>query len=256
MSISAIQQMQPEELPVLHSRLKGHSAGGSVTLQPTCTEMKVQLLCCSLSKKETQFIQRLNSSEQPIPSPYLPARHTHSLKTLVLDLDETLLHSSLRPDFPYEKELQVTLEGRTGVLYTGRRPGLQTFLEVLASMYELVAFTASTEEYANAVLDWIDPGKLIKHRLYRSHCVLVEGILVKDLRVLGRDLSDVVILENSFYSFGLQLDNGVPVRSWYGAAADSELQRVLPELQHLAQSKDVRKELAPRLCLRQLILGS
>ncbi len=178
------------------------------------------------------------------------------MKTLVLDLDETLLHSSLRPDFPYEKELQVTIEGHVGTLYCGRRPYLQAFLEALALHFELVAFTASTTEYASAVLDWADPQHLIKHCLSRTHCRVVEGVLVKDLRVLGRDLSEVIILENSVYAFGLQLDNGVPVVSWQGAVDDCELESLLPHLQVFAHSSDVRKSLEQCLQLRRLILSS
>lgn len=178
------------------------------------------------------------------------------MKTLVLDLDETLLHSSLRPDFPYEKELQVTIEGHIGTLYCGRRPYLQAFLEALAPHFELVAFTASTTEYASAVLDWADPQHLIKHCLSRTHCRVAEGVLVKDLRVLGRDLSEVIILENSVYAFGMQLDNGVPVVSWQGAVDDCELSSLLPHLLVFAGSSDVRKSLDECLQLRRLILSS
>lgn len=219
--------------------------------------MPLKLICPLINQKEAQFIRRLNATPlQTLPCCLPPRSKESPVKTLVLDLDETLLHSSLRPDFHYEKELQVTIEGHTGNIYCGRRPYLQAFLEALAPHFELVVFTASTAEYSSAVLGWADPQHLIKYCLSRTHCRVVEGVLVKDLRVLGRDLSEVIILENSIYAFGMQLDNGVPVASWQGALDDCQLESLLPHLQAFAQSSDVRKSLEQCLQLRRLILSS
>lgn len=177
-------------------------------------------------------------------------------KTLVLDLDETLAHSSLRPDFPYERVLQLTIRGQTGSVFSGRRPFLHKFLQEAAQLFELVAFSASEEEYASALLDWIDPERLIKHRLFKSACTLAEGLPIKDLRVLGRNLSDVVIVDNSLYAFGLQLDNGIPIGSWYGDQADEELVRLLPALRILAEVPDAPAWLRKQLSLARLVLNN
>lgn len=72
-------------------------------------------------------------------------------------------------------------------------------------MYQVGVFTASHREYADAVIDLIDPeGSLINFRLYREHCFQTdEGIFIKDLRVIrNRDLKDVILVDNSVYSFG------------------------------------------------------
>ena len=92
------------------------------------------------------------------------------------------------------------------------------------------------------VLDQIDPGQsLIQHRLYREHCVEVQGHFVKDLRVFqNRRLENVAIVDNSCVSFCSQLDNGVPVRSWTGEAADRELFALAEYLQELATA-DIRE---------------
>lgn len=43
---------------------------------------------------------------------------------------------------------------------------------------------------------------------------------VKDLRVLGRDLSGVVLVDNAAYSYAFQLDNGVPILPFYHGDGD------------------------------------
>ena len=65
-------------------------------------------------------------------------------------------------------------------------------------------FTASHQCYADVVLDYIDPDRtLIHHRLYRDNCVVVNGVHIKDLRILRqRKLKDIVIVDNAAYSFG------------------------------------------------------
>lgn len=76
-----------------------------------------------------------------------------------------------------------------------KRPGLDEFLQKSSELYEIVVFTASVEYYAGPVLDAIDRKRCISHRLYREHCVRVDGEFVKDLSRLGRDISKVVIID-------------------------------------------------------------
>lgn len=76
-------------------------------------------------------------------------------------------------------------------------------------------FTASSQGYADVILDYLDPtGELIHHRLYRESCVHDEslGAYIKDLRIFeGVDLKDIFIVDNAIYSFSYQLDNGIPI---------------------------------------------
>jgi len=76
-------------------------------------------------------------------------------------------------------------------------------------MFEIVVFTASEAPYANKVLDLIDPKGFIEHRLFRQHYTQVNGNFVKDLTLLGRPLSDIVIIDNSPVSFAFQPMNGI-----------------------------------------------
>lgn len=49
----------------------------------------------------------------------------------------------------------------------------------------------------------MDPdGSLIARTLYRDHCMVSkEGVHIKDLRVVGRDLRSLVLVDNAAYSF-------------------------------------------------------
>ena len=87
----------------------------------------------------------------PVAAPYLPASRDPNGYTLVLDLDETLVHY-------YE----VGGEGNFRI-----RPGCDIFLKEMSEIYEVVIFTAAMQDYANWVLDNIDKEKRISFRLYR-----------------------------------------------------------------------------------------
>ena len=76
--------------------------------------------------------------------------------TLVLDLDETLVH--------FKNE-----NGKAKFLI---RPYVYNLLKNLSTFYELIIFTAAQKEYADWILDKIDSKKSISHRLYREHCVM------------------------------------------------------------------------------------
>lgn len=79
--------------------------------------------------------------------------------------------------------------------------------------------------------------------MYRQHCVLTpEGYYVKDLRIINDlDLKNVVLVDNSVFSFAYQLDNGIPIIPFYNDANDEELCHLIFYLETLAEVDDVRE---------------
>ncbi|KAH8073695.1 phosphoprotein phosphatase [Aureococcus anophagefferens] len=135
--------------------------------------------------------------------------------------------------------------GVTSTVYAKSRPRLDDFLRYAAARFEVVIFTASHHAYAETLLDKIDPdGSLIDHRLFRDACATVDGLYLKDLDVLGRDLAKVAIVDNTPYVFGFQPDNAIPIESWYDDEADDELDKLKALLDRLEHAPDVRPLLA------------
>jgi len=176
----------------------------------------------------------------------LPPRDIHDdRKTLVLDMDETLIHCSFHDEQSIPCDWMFSLEsgGSMTDVFCRVRPHLEKFLRVASMMFEIVVFTASQENYANKVLDFIDPTGYIEHRLFRQHCTQVHGYYVKDLSLLGRPLRDTVIIDNSPISFAFQPMNGILCDDWSGNPSDFELLQLIPILQQLDLSMDLRQKL-------------
>ncbi|XP_019464319.1 PREDICTED: uncharacterized protein LOC109362759 [Lupinus angustifolius] len=167
--------------------------------------------------------------------------------TLVLDLDETLVHSTLEHCDDADFTFNVFYNMKENTVYVRQRPNLQTFLETVSEMFEVIIFTASQSIYAKQLLDILDPdGRLISRRVYRESCIFSHGNYIKDLTVLGVDLTKVAIIDNSPQVFQLQVNNGIPIKSWYDDPLDCALMSLLPFLEILADSDDVRPIIAQR----------
>ncbi|KAJ6838613.1 CTD small phosphatase-like protein 2 isoform X1 [Iris pallida] len=178
-----------------------------------------------------------------------PAVPTETRKriTLVLDLDETLVHSTVEHCEDADFTFPVFFNMKEHTVYVRRRPHLQTFLQKVADMFEVVIFTASQSIYAEQLLDILDPEKkLISHRMYRESCIFSNGNCTKDLTVLGIDLAKVAIIDNTPQVFQLQVNNGIPIKSWFDDPSDQALLSLLPFLATLVDADDVRPIIAKR----------
>ena len=108
-----------------------------------------------------------------------------------------------------------------------------------AKWFELIIYTASLKKYADPLLDWLDPKGLISYRLFREDCTHYQGIYVKDLSRINRDLKKTIIIDNSPTSYYFHPECALPTISWYDDMNDKELFLFLPILEGLSRVKDV-----------------
>ena len=146
-----------------------------------------------------------------VPTPYLeklPSEKENTTYTLVLDLDETLVHFFYTPS------------GGTFLI----RPYCFQFLEEMSRIFEIIIFTAALKDYADSILDILDPNKkLINYRLYRQHTSISGVTFCKDLSKIGRNLGRTLIVDNLADNFKLQPNNGIHIWTWIDDMKDTQL---------------------------------
>ncbi|KAI0304191.1 NLI interacting factor-like phosphatase-domain-containing protein [Russula brevipes] len=184
----------------------------------------------------------------------------HLPKTLVLDLDETLIHSTSRPlPAPGIRGLfgtrrgashtvEVTMGGRHTTYHVYKRPFVDFFLRKVSAWYTLVIFTASMQEYADPVIDWLDAGQgILRRRFFRESCTqLPNGSYTKDLALVEKDLSRICLVDNSPICYSVNEMNGIPIEGWTHDPSDEALLDLLPVLDSLRFTSDVRRVLGIR----------
>ncbi|CDW79742.1 nli interacting factor-like phosphatase family protein [Stylonychia lemnae] len=186
-------------------------------------------------------------------------RRPHINKTIIFDLDETLVHCV--EDIlnnPADRMIKVQFpNGEVATAGVNIRPYAIECLRRASQLFQIVVFTASHKSYADVVLDILDPkNEIFEMRLYRESCVRSQdGVYVKDLRIFEhcRSLSDMVLVDNAVYSFGYQLENGIPIIPFYDDKEDEELLHLSQYLECLAKNGgDVREHNRKAFQLREL----
>ena len=168
---------------------------------------------------------RTNNINSTIP--FLPPIAKEYKYTLVLDMDETLVH--------------FFFTHLSGMFFV--RPFCFEFLNELNSMYEIITFTAGTKDYADGILNQLDKnGDIIKYRLYRQHTSISGCNVYKDLNKIGRDLSKTIIIDNLRENFKMQPNNGIFIKTWTSDVNDTQfkvLKKILKDI-YILNVSDVR----------------
>lgn len=189
------------------------------------------------------FLAALPDTALPRYRVILP-RHS---KILVLDLDETLVHSTAQSAKDCDFMVEVLINRSSCLYYVSKRPHVDHFLDQVSSWYHLVIYTASLKEYADPVISWLDRGRRVfRKRLFRSACVERDGVYLKDLTLVDSDLARVALVDNSPASFLVHPDNAIPIEGWINDRKDTGLLDLLPFLDALRFVEDVRSILSLR----------
>ncbi|ORX59458.1 hypothetical protein DM01DRAFT_1365978 [Hesseltinella vesiculosa] len=175
--------------------------------------------------------------------------------TMVFDRDstivyETLIHSvrlgspeandTVHPAIK-RKKIEVQYDKQSLLYEVYKRPHVDFFLKTISQWYKVVIFTASMSEYADPVIDWLDQDQtMVSQRYFRQSCVAKDGNYLKDICLAETDLSKVCLVDNSPVAYDLYKENGIPIPTWISSANDNSLLDLLPLLDALRFTSDVR----------------
>ena len=200
-----------------------------------------KLLFTKKTFNQNKIINNVNTSRFQAPTKITKKPKIIHKKVLILDIDETLVHSAFTPfNRPSDIILNIKFNGLNRTIYVLKRPYIDEFLKELSDTFEIITFTASLSQYADPLLDKLDKGYIIKLRLFRENCIFHKGIFIKDLRKIGKELKDIIIIDNNPASYLVNIDNGLPILTWYDNLKDNELMKLIPLLKYLSNVEDVR----------------
>nr|VZH95509.1 unnamed protein product [Spirometra erinaceieuropaei] len=168
-----------------------------------------------------------------------PRESDRNKKCFIIDLDETLVHSSFKAVEKADFRVGVEIDGSIHQVYVLKRPFVDEFLQAMADIYECVLFTASLSKYADPVADFLDKWDVFRYRLFREACVYHRGNYVKDLAQIGRPIDQIVILDNSPASYMFHATHAVQITSWFDDTSDRALLELIPYFQRLAGEPNV-----------------
>ncbi|XP_016386408.1 CTD (carboxy-terminal domain, RNA polymerase II, polypeptide A) small phosphatase-like b isoform X2 [Sinocyclocheilus rhinocerous] len=248
------QVTNPKEEEILSSNAEKVSLSNSSLKKKRTRSIFSSLFCC-LRSYDAEPSATPNNNSSPLPPPveengappkppekYLLPEvniNDYGKKCVVIDLDETLVHSSFKPISNADFIVPVEIDGTVHQVYVLKRPHVDEFLQKMGELFECVLFTASLAKYADPVADLLDQWGVFQARLFRESCVFHRGNYVKDLSRLGRELRNVIIVDNSPASYIFHPENAVPVQSWFDDMNDTELLDLLPFFEGLSKEEDV-----------------
>ena len=119
--------------------------------------------------------------------------------TLILDLNKTLAFFDIN-----SKNISL-------------RNGLFSFLSMLKPYYEIISFSCEPNEITESIIREIESQKIyFDYHLTREHSILYGNTLVKDISLIGRDPSKIIIIDDDKNCFQLNNENGIKISEFNG----------------------------------------
>ena len=170
-------------------------------------------------KKNINKKNKTLNDEKTIKPPFIKKKMTKNF-CLVLDLDETLIHNL---QLPFGNYFLV-------------RPGVFHLFSKVHEIYEIIIFTAGKKRYAYNIIDKIDYNNYVDYILYKNHMIVEEGIYIKKLELIGRDLNKIICVDNLEKNAKFNRKNLYLISSWYNDIFDKELFILENKLMNIAKS--------------------
>ena len=159
---------------------------------------------------------------------------------LVLDIDETLVHSDPIPHGsspPPGKNFDYMLSfpnpnGTKDLIGVKLRPHLQEFITRMNAKYDLAVYTASLGDYMEEIVKILDPQKnIFVTALHRDHCIRVGNLNIKTMK--NFEGHEAILIDNLIYSYAFEMKQGVPISPFVEDMQDVELQDLAAILERL-----------------------
>ena len=167
------------------------------------------ILKSSMKKNKSRY---KNRNKNKIGIPYIKAP-SNKRYTLVLDINKTLGFNNT------EK----------GVIKL--RNGLFSFLSMIKPYYELISFSCEPREVTDPILKEIESEKkYFDYKLNREHAFLYDNCLIKDISLIGRDISKIIVIDDDENSFKINKENGIKITPFN---SDTKSDNVLFELKKI-----------------------
>ncbi|KAK8836331.1 hypothetical protein M9Y10_039666 [Tritrichomonas musculus] len=181
--------------------------------------------------------QRLKCPDPTYP-PDFPPPPIENMKTLIFDLDDTLVHTTTSPSNSNIDSFQFG----NPPYYVLERPGLPQLLQKYSKLFDIFIFTSGERFYADPIINVIWPFLDEQHRLFRNSCTVENLEMRKDLTAFKRPEKEIILVEDNVFLKKFYPKNTIIVPRFSGSPKDNILTDWLPSiLDNCASSNDVRE---------------
>lgn len=161
---------------------------------------------------------------------------------LILDLDETLIHGSVKP-------LVVQHDFKCGSFFIHKRPFVNDFIVTCATHFDLAVWTNATSDYARCIVDVLFEDIPLKFIWSRKRCIrrfdfeTRDHYWVKDLRKVkqqGFSLDRILMVDDTPRALERNYGNLIRVRKFFADPGDEELRHLTRYVCGLTDEADFR----------------